>query len=181
MIDAIDFVITAYRPAAGFALNTNLLETNLINLGVVLALLAYLGRGVLSNSLGNRERTILSTIRDAEARYKEATDRLDQARTRLRRAKIRADEIRVNGISRMQGEKQDLVRPADGDSKRLEYPKNATICSEEQKATEQVRRQVSRLALDRALKALNTRLNDELQLRMIDHNIGLLKDVARND
>lgn len=46
MIDAIDLVITAYRPAAGFALNTNLLETNLINLGVVLALLAYLGRGV---------------------------------------------------------------------------------------------------------------------------------------
>lgn len=96
---------------------------------------------------------------------------------RLRRAKVRADEIRVNGISRMQEEKQDLVRSADGDLKRLEYSKNATICFEEHKATEQVRQQVSRLALDRALRASITRLTDELQLRMIDHNIGLLKNV----
>nr|YP_009561261.1 ATP synthase CF0 subunit I [Selaginella indica]QAR48706.1 ATP synthase CF0 subunit I [Selaginella indica] len=177
MVDVVDPAIIAYRPAAGFALNTNPLETNLINPGVVPAPLAYPGRGVLSNSLGNRERTILNTIRDAEARYKEATDRLDQARMRLRRAKVRADEIRVNGIFRMQEEKQDLVRPADGDSKRLEYSKNATICLEEHKATEQVCQQVSRLALDRALKALITRSSDELQLRMIDHNIGLLRNV----
>nr|WCR30469.1 ATP synthase CF0 subunit I [Selaginella remotifolia] len=181
MIDAMDSVTTMYWPAGGFALNTNLLETNLINLGVVLALLAYLGGGVLSDSLGNRGRTILSTIRGAEARYKEAMDGLGQARARLQRAQVRADEIKRSGISRMQREKHDLVVSASGDLKRLEYSKNATIRSEEHKAIEQVRRQVSRLALERALEASKIRLNNELQLRMIDHNIGLLNDMARND
>nr|AND47852.1 CF0 subunit I of ATP synthase [Sphagnum strictum] len=167
---------SGYWPLAGnFGLNTNLLETNLINLGVVLSLLVYFGKGVLSNLLNNRKQTILSTIRDAEERYKEATDKLGQARIRLQRAKVKADEIRVNGLSQMEREKQELIHVADEDSKRLEDSKNATIRFEEQRAIEQVRQQVSCLALERASEALNSRLNGELHSRMIDYHIGLLR------
>nr|QZJ47973.1 AtpF [Tetraphis pellucida] len=169
-------ISSSYWPLAGnFGLNTNLLETNLINLSVVLSLLVYFGKGVLNNLLSNRKQTILNTIDDAEKRYKEATDKLNQARTRLQRAKIKADEIRVNGLSQIEREKQELIQAADEDSKRLEDSKNATIRFEEQRAIEQVRQQVSRLALDRALEALNGRLNSELHSRMIDYHIGLLR------
>nr|YP_007026123.1 ATP synthase CF0 subunit I [Apopellia endiviifolia]AFU88833.1 ATP synthase CF0 subunit I [Apopellia endiviifolia] len=161
--------------ANSFGINTNLLETNLINLGVVLSLLVYFGKGVLSNLLKNRRLTILNTIRDADERYKEATDKLKQAIIRLQQAKIKADDIRINGLSQMEREKQDLIDAADGDSKRLEDSKNATIRFEKQRAIEQVRQQVSCLALERALETLKNRLNSELHLRMIDHNIGLLK------
>nr|YP_009668545.1 ATP synthase CF0 subunit I [Haplomitrium blumei]QCW59321.1 ATP synthase CF0 subunit I [Haplomitrium blumei] len=161
--------------AVSFGLNTNILETNLINLGLVLGLLVYFGKGSLSNLLGNRKPTILRTIRDAEERYEEATDKLKQARTRLQQAKVKADEIRVNGSAKMEREKQDLIDAADGDSKRLEESKNATIRFEEQRAIEQVRQQVSRLALERALETLKNRLNNELHLRMIDYHIGLLR------
>nr|QQP17271.1 ATP synthase CF0 subunit I [Selaginella exaltata] len=181
VIDPIDSTITTayYWPVGrGFALNTNLLETNSINLGVVPALLAYLGGGVLSNYLENRKRAILGTIRDAEARYTEAMDRLKQARDRLERAKIGADDIRARGISRVQREKQDLVDSADGDLKRSEYSKNATIRFEEHKAIEQVRQQVSRLASERALEASSIRSNNDVQLRVIEHNIGFLRDVV---
>jgi len=117
----------------------------------------------------------LSTINDAEERYKEATDKLNQARTRLQRAKVKADEIRVNGLSQIKKEKQELIYAADEDSKRLEDSKNATIRFEEQRAIEQVRQQVSRLALERTLETLNNRLNNELHSRMIDYHIGLLR------
>jgi F-type H+-transporting ATPase subunit b len=117
----------------------------------------------------------LSTINDAEERYKEATDKLEQARTRLQRAKVKADEIRVNGLSQIEKEKQELIYAADEDSKRLEDSKNATIRFEEQRAIEQVRQQVSRLALERTLETLNSRLNNELHSRMIDYHIGLLR------
>nr|YP_009559603.1 ATP synthase CF0 subunit I [Diphasiastrum digitatum]AZU95400.1 ATP synthase CF0 subunit I [Diphasiastrum digitatum] len=182
MKNVIDFVIIPgyWPPAGGFGLNTNLLETNLINSGVVLGILVYSGKGVLSNLLTNRKRTILSTIRDAEERYKEATDKLKQARTRLQQAKIKADEIRINGLSRMEREKRDLIDFADENSKRLEDSKNATIRFEEQRAIEQVRQQVSRLALERALEVLNIRLNSELQSRMIDYHIGLLMRATEN-
>nr|WRB01327.1 ATP synthase CF0 subunit I [Huperzia serrata] len=188
MKNVIDFVIISgyWPPAGGFGLNANLLETNLINSGVVLGLPVYSGKGVCAgriskcNLLNNRKQTILSTIRDAEERYEEATDKLKQARTRLQQAKIKADEIRINGLSRMEGEKQDLVDSADGNSKRLEDSKNATIRFEEQRAIEQVRQQVSRLALERALEVLNIRLNSELQSRMIDYHIDLLVRAAEN-
>nr|YP_010865667.1 ATP synthase CF0 subunit I [Frullania muscicola]BEG72839.1 ATP synthase CF0 subunit I [Frullania muscicola] len=159
----------------GFGLNTNLLETNLINLGVVLGLLIYFGKGSLTNLLKNRKLTILNTIRDAEERYKEATFKLNQAKNRLQQAKTKADDIRISGLSQMDREKKELIDAADGDSKRLEDSKNATIRFEKQRAIEQVRQQVSRLALERALETLKNRLNSELHLRMIDHNIGLLR------
>nr|QWZ47646.1 ATP synthase CF0 subunit I [Plagiomnium acutum] len=177
MQNIINLVISSgYWPIAGnLGLNTNLLETNLINLSVVLSLLVYFGKGVLNNLLSNRKQTILSTINDAEERYNEATDKLNQARTRLERAKIKADEIRVNGLSQIEKEKRELINAADEDSKRLEDSKNATIRFEEQRAIEQVRQQVSRLALERALEALNKRLNNELHSRVIDYHIGPLR------
>nr|QWW93016.1 ATP synthase CF0 subunit I [Cyathodium smaragdinum] len=161
--------------AGSFGLNTNLLETNLINLSVVIGLLIYYGKGSLSNLLNNRRENILNTIKDAEERYKEATDKPNQARTRLQQAKLKADEIRMNGLSQMEKEKQDLIDAADEDSKRLEDSKNATIRFEERRAIEQVRQQVSRLASERALETLKIRLNNELHSRMIDYHIGLLR------
>uniref|UniRef100_A0AAT9UT95 ATP synthase subunit b, chloroplastic n=1 Tax=Pallavicinia longispina TaxID=280536 RepID=A0AAT9UT95_9MARC len=177
MKNDIDFIIFpgSWSVANAFGINTNLLETNLINLGVVFGLLVYFGKGVLSNLLKNRRLTILSTIRDAEERYEEATEKLEQARNRLQQAKIKADNIRINGLSQMEKEKQDLIDAADEDSKRLEDSKNATIRFEKQRAIEQVRQQVSHLALERALETLKNSLNRELHSRVIDHNIGLLK------
>nr|YP_010716109.1 ATP synthase CF0 B subunit [Crepidomanes latealatum]WDE75844.1 ATP synthase CF0 B subunit [Crepidomanes latealatum] len=163
--------------AAGFGLNTNILEINLINLILVLGVLFYFGKGVLINLLENRKRTIIGTICDAEECYKEATERLKQARTRLQQAKTKADEIRVNGVMQMEKEKGDLIDAANEDSKRLEDSKNFTIRFEERRAIEQVRQQVSRLASERALESLNSRLDSELHLRMIDYHIGLLRAI----
>lgn len=83
----------------------------------------------------------------------------------------------MGGLSQMDREKKDLIDATDGDLKRLEDSKNATIRFEEQRAIEQVRQQVSRLALERVLETLKNCLNNELHLRMIDHNIGLLRAI----
>jgi F-type H+-transporting ATPase subunit b len=93
----------------------------------------------------------------------------------LEQAKTKAEEIRVNGILQIEREKQELIKAADEDSKRLEDSKNITIRLEEQKAIVQVRQQVSRLAVERALEIINSRLNMDLHARMIDYHIGLFK------
>lgn len=125
--------------------------------------------------LENRELAISNTIRDADERYREATHKLEQAKTRLRQAEVKANDIRLSGLSQMEREKEELISSTDGDLKRLEDSKNATIRFEKRRAIEQVRQQVSRLALERTLEKLNNCLNNELHLRMIDHNIGLLR------
>nr|YP_010933461.1 CF0 subunit I of ATP synthase [Streptosarcina costaricana]WKT08952.1 CF0 subunit I of ATP synthase [Streptosarcina costaricana] len=158
----------------GWGLNGDPLETNLINLGVVLGTLFYFGQGSLNSLLSNRKETILSAIRDADARYEEATEKLKQAKARLEQAKAKAESIRVEGLAQMKRENLDLMKAAEEDSKRLEDSKNATIRLEEQRAIEEVRRQVSRLALEKASEALKRRFRPELHARMIDHCIGLL-------
>jgi len=159
----------------GLGFNTNLLDTNLINLAVVIGVLVYFGKGVLTNILNNRKETILSTIRDAEERFQEATEKLNQARARLEQAKQKAEEIRTNSVLQIEREKEELIKAADEDSKRLEDSKNMTIRFEEQKAIVEVRQQVSRLAVERALEVINSRLNMDLHARMIDYHIGLFK------
>nr|QKV46630.1 ATP synthase CF0 subunit I [Bolbitis subcordata] len=163
--------------AANIGLNTNISEINLINLILVLGILFYYGRGVLINFLENRERTILNTIQDAEERHEEASNKLQKARIRLQQAKIKADEIRINGLTQMDREQRDLVDAADEDLKGLEDSKNYAIRFEKQRAIEQVRRQVSRLASERAPESLTSRLDNQLHLRMVDYHIGLFRAI----
>jgi F-type H+-transporting ATPase subunit b len=86
-----------------------------------------------------------------------------------------ADEIRVNGDSQIEREKEDLLKAASDNLEQLEDPKNETVYSEQQRVIDQIRQQVSRQALRRAIVTLNSRLNTKLHLRTIDHNIGLLR------
>nr|YP_009522003.1 ATP synthase CF0 subunit I [Abies concolor]YP_009522074.1 ATP synthase CF0 subunit I [Abies religiosa]APC92691.1 AtpF [Abies concolor]AXQ01076.1 ATP synthase CF0 subunit I [Abies concolor]AXQ01146.1 ATP synthase CF0 subunit I [Abies religiosa] len=170
------FISLSYWPSAGgFGSNTNILETNIINPSVVLSVLIYFGKGVLSNLLDNRKQKILSTIQNSEELCKVAIDQLDKARVRLREVERIANEIRVNGDSQIEREKEDLIKVASENLEQLEDPKNETVYSEQQRVIDQIRQQVSRQALRRAIGTLNSRLNTELHLRTIDHNIGLLR------
>jgi hypothetical protein len=86
-----------------------------------------------------------------------------------------AGEIWVNGDSQIEREKEDLINVAYENLEQLEDPKNETVYSKQQRAIDQIRQQVSRQALRRAIGTLNSRLNTELHLHTINHNIGLLR------
>jgi F-type H+-transporting ATPase subunit b len=175
-------LLNNWHLAPGFGFNTNPLETNLINLAIVIGVLVYFGKKMFSDLLNNRRDTIFSTIRNAEERYQEAINNLNQARTRLQQAQTKADKIRINGLSQIQKEEQQLIREVVENSRRVEDSKNMTILLEEQSAIEQVLQQVSKLMFKKALNALNSRLNVldsglnvRLQTRVIDSNLVLLK------
>nr|YP_001019098.1 ATP synthase CF0 B subunit [Chlorokybus atmophyticus]Q19VA4.2 RecName: Full=ATP synthase subunit b, chloroplastic; AltName: Full=ATP synthase F(0) sector subunit b; AltName: Full=ATPase subunit I [Chlorokybus atmophyticus]ABD62172.2 CF0 subunit I of ATP synthase [Chlorokybus atmophyticus]WKT05645.1 CF0 subunit I of ATP synthase [Chlorokybus atmophyticus] len=171
------FTIVAELPLGeeeGFAFNGNILETNLINLAAVIGLLFYSGRSFLTNLLRNREDNILKSIRDADERYKEATEKLQQAKNEFEQAKIEADEIRAQSRITAKEIEVSLMGLVSEDTKRLIDMKQATISFEEEKAINEVRRQVIRLALQRALEQSKNRLNHRLQKRVTRLNIGLL-------
>lgn len=123
----------------------------------------------------------MNTIRNSEELCKGAIDQLEKARARLREVEMIAGEIRVNGDSQIEREKEDLLNTASENLEQLEDPKNETIYSEQQRAFDQIRQQVSRQALRRAIGTLNSRLNTELHLRTIDHNIGLLRTMMNTN
>nr|YP_009433177.1 ATP synthase CF0 subunit I [Pedicularis cheilanthifolia]ATD53120.1 ATP synthase CF0 subunit I [Pedicularis cheilanthifolia] len=168
------FVSLGYWPSAGsFGLNTDILATNPINLSVVIGILVFFGKG-LSDLLDNRKQRILNTIRNSEELRGGAIEQLEKARVRLRKVEMEADQFRVNGYSEIEREKLNLINSTYKTLGQLENYKNETIQFEQQRAINQVRQRVFQQALQGALGTLNSCLNNELHLRTISANIGVL-------
>nr|YP_010981263.1 ATP synthase CF1 subunit 6 [Chroesthes longifolia]WOE90441.1 ATP synthase CF1 subunit 6 [Chroesthes longifolia] len=165
------FLSLGQWPFAGsFGFNTDILATNPINRSVVIGVLIFFGKGVLSDLLDNRKQRILNTIRNSEELRGGAIEQLERARARLRKVETEADQFRMNGYSEIEREKLNLINSTE----QLENYKNETIRFEQQRAINQVRQRVFQQALQGALGTLNSRLNNELHLRTISANIGML-------
>nr|YP_010989616.1 CF0 subunit I [Pittosporum serpentinum]QLI53251.1 ATP synthase CF0 subunit I [Pittosporum eugenioides]UDF85149.1 ATP synthase CF0 subunit I [Pittosporum anomalum]UDF85234.1 ATP synthase CF0 subunit I [Pittosporum bracteolatum]UDF85319.1 ATP synthase CF0 subunit I [Pittosporum colensoi]UDF85404.1 ATP synthase CF0 subunit I [Pittosporum crassicaule]UDF85489.1 ATP synthase CF0 subunit I [Pittosporum crassifolium]UDF85574.1 ATP synthase CF0 subunit I [Pittosporum divaricatum]UDF85659.1 ATP s len=169
------FLSLGHWPSAGsFGFNTDILATNLINLSVVLGVLIFFGKGVLSDLLDNRKQRILNTIRNSEELRGGAIEQLEKARARLRKVEMEADQFRVNGYSEIEREKLNFINSTSKTLEQLENYKNETIHFEQQRAINQVRQRVFQQALQGALGTLSSCLNNELHLRTIGANIGML-------
>lgn len=116
----------------------------------------------------------MNTIRNSDELREGAIEQLEKARARLRKVEIEADEFRVNGYSEIEREKLNLIDSTYKTLEQLENYKNETINFEQQKASNQVRQRVFQQALQGALGTLNSCLNNELHLRTISANIGIL-------
>nr|YP_010812413.1 ATP systhase CF0 B subunit [Eremophila aureivisca]YP_010826337.1 ATP systhase CF0 B subunit [Eremophila arenaria]UOH99426.1 ATP systhase CF0 B subunit [Eremophila aureivisca]UOI21489.1 ATP systhase CF0 B subunit [Eremophila arenaria] len=169
------FLSLGHWPSAGsFGFNTDILATNPINLSVVIGVLIFFGKGVLNDLLDNRKQRILNTIRNSEELRGGAIEQLEKARARLRKVEMEADQFRVNGYSEIEREKLNLINSTYNTLEQLENYKNERIQFEQQRAINQVRQRVFQQALQGALGTLNSCLNNELHLRTISANIGML-------
>nr|WMG64919.1 ATP synthase CF0 subunit I [Eucommia ulmoides] len=169
------FVSLGHWPTAGgFGLNTDILATNPINLSVVLGVLIFFGKGVLSDLLDNRKQRILTTIRNSEDLREGAIEQLEKARTRLRKLEMEADQYRITEYSDIERKKSNWINSIYPTLEKLENSNNETIHFEQERAINQVRQRIFQQALQGALGTLNGCLNNELHLRMISANIGML-------
>nr|YP_010223242.1 CF0 subunit I [Euphorbia peplus]UCL27235.1 CF0 subunit I [Euphorbia peplus] len=168
------FVFLGHWPSAGsFGFNTDIFATNPINLSVVLGVLIFFGKGVLSDLLDNRKQRILNTIRNSEELREGAIEQLEKARARLRKVEIEADLFRTNGYSEIEREKLNLINSTYKTLEQLENYKNETIHFEQQRTINQVRQRIFQQALQGALGTLNSCLTNELHLRTINANLGM--------
>lgn len=72
----------------GIGLNFDILETGLINIIALVAILIYTGKDFLGSSLQERKNTIIKSIQDAEDRLSEANKRLSEAQKQLSQAHV---------------------------------------------------------------------------------------------
>ena len=85
-----------------------------------------------------------------------------------------ADQFRVNGYSEIEREKLNLINSTSKTLKQLENYKNETILFEQQRTINQVRERVFQQALQGAIGTLKICLSNELHLRTINANIGMI-------
>nr|YP_010513733.1 ATP synthase CF0 B subunit [Tephrosia onobrychoides]UXL85304.1 ATP synthase CF0 B subunit [Tephrosia onobrychoides] len=176
------FLCLGYWPSAGsFGFNTDILATNPINLSVVLGVLVFFGKGVLSDLLDNRKQRILRTIRNSEELREGAVEQLKKAQARLSKVETEADRFRVNGYSEIEREKLNLLNSIYTTLEQLENYKNETIYFEQQRVINQVRQRVLQQALQGALGTLNSSLNNELHLRTVNANINIFGEMKEKN
>ena len=74
-----DQIFTLLAEHKGIGLNTDILETGLLNILTLVGILIFAGRDFLGSLLEERKTTIVKGVQDAEDRLNEAKKQLDQA------------------------------------------------------------------------------------------------------
>ncbi|OLP15368.1 ATP synthase F0 subunit B [Leptolyngbya sp. 'hensonii'] len=158
----------------GFGLNFNLLETNLINLAIVIGLLVYLGRKFLGGILADRTSTIEAAIRAAEERRKDAAAALAEEQQKLAQAQAEAERIRASAEEAAKAAREAILAQAERDVQRVRETAVQDINTEQERAILELRRRVAALALQRVESQLAGNLNESAQQRLIDRSIATL-------
>ena len=158
----------------GFGLNFNILETNLVNLSILVALIVYFGRSFLGNVMAERRSAIEIAIEDAEKRQKEASEALAEQKRNLAEAQATAAQIKSDGEAAAKVAKENILAQASKDVQRMKDEAARDLTSQRDRVVAELRQQISALAIEKAETQLRSQLDDGLQQRLIDQSIGLL-------
>ena len=166
--------LTLFAHGGGFGINLNLLETNLINLVIVIGVLIWFLRGFLGGILSRRREAILAELDDAESRLAQATAALSQAQSELAAAQQKAEQIRSDGKTRAAAIRTDSEKRTIEEMARLKQEAVADLNAEASRVTDLLRREAARQAIEKALAALPGKLDESAQARLLDQSIANL-------
>jgi F-type H+-transporting ATPase subunit b len=158
----------------GFGLNFDLLETNLINLVIIIGVLFFFGRKFLGNTLSERRSKIQEDLRDAEKRQKDAAAALADAQQKLAKAQAEAERIRASAEESAQAARAAVLESAAKDVERMRETAVQDLNSERERAIAELRQRVAALAIQRVESQLRGHLDDSAQQQLIDRSIALL-------
>ena len=160
--------------SGGFGLNFDILETNLINLAIIIGVLFYFGRKVVGNTLSERRSNIEQEIREAEKRQKEAAASLADAQQKLAQAQAEAERIRAAAEESAKAAREAILSQATKDIERLKETAAKDLESERDRAIAELRERVAALAIERVESQLKDHLDHSAQQQLIDRSIAIL-------
>ncbi len=158
----------------GFGFNLDILETNLINLAILIGILVYYGGKVFGDALNQRRSTIAEQIQEAEKKQQEAVLALKEQEQNLAEAEKTAEKIRQEAQINAEKTKQAILAQGDKEVERMKAMATADLNSEQAKVIAQLRQRVAALAIEQVESQLPGMLNDEVQYQLIDRSIAKL-------
>ena len=157
-------------------LNLNPLETNLVNLVIVIGLLFWFLRGFLGGILERRRAAILQELQDAESRLKTATENLSQAQSELAAAQQKAEKIRADGQARAAGIRAEGEKRTISAMAAVKAGADADAEVDVARIKDILRREAALAAIDNVLAQLPGRLDASAQAKLIDSTIKNLEN-----
>lgn len=160
--------------SSGFGLNSDILETNVINIAIILGLLVYAGRGFLGKILSQRLETIESAITEAEKRKQLAIEQLSDQQEKLAQAQAECDRLQSVAEVDAKAAREAILATVSGDIERLRASAAQEIATEQERVIIQLRQQVAEKALVQVREYLGQNLDDAKQQQLVDRSIALL-------
>ncbi|EDX87814.1 ATP synthase B/B' CF(0) superfamily [Synechococcus sp. PCC 7335] len=158
----------------GFGLNFDILETNIINLAIVIGVLIYFGKGFLGSKLQERRQAIETAIKDAEARQKKAAASLAEQQQKLQMAKKEAERIKAEAQTNAEAAREAVLAQSAKDIERIKASAAQDLSSQQDKVMQELRRRVSAMAMEKVRSRLPDILNQDVQTKLVDQSISQL-------
>jgi F-type H+-transporting ATPase subunit b len=146
-----DQIFTLLAEHEGIGLNLDILETGLLNILALLAILFFTGRDFLGSLLEERKTTIVKSVQDAEDRLNEAQKRLDEAQKQLNQANLVISEIRNETVTTKKVLLESDAFQAKKDLKIRFERALATFRSKERQIFLEIKQQIISLVLKRTV------------------------------
>ena len=155
-------------------LNSDVLESGVINILILVAILIYLGRDFLGGALEERQEQIIQAVQDAEEKLTAANIRLTEAEKQLTQAQVIISEIQKETVNT----KKNLL---ESDSSEIDQELSirfnrafVTLNSREQVVFTEIKQQIIRLTLKQVISKIQSKLGSTTKSRLIDNNIAQL-------
>jgi len=156
------------------SINTDILETNLINITILVVILVQFVGGALTTSLADRKQKIIENVNDAEKRLSEAKERLSEANIQLAQTKVAIDKI----VQELQTTKINVIKTgADKIYQEMLMQMKTSelaISLQEQKLLTQIKQQIITLAIKRVVTKLKQDLTISQHVLIINKCITRL-------
>lgn len=171
-MNIIDQVFIGIAEEGGFGINTDILDTNLINIIILVAGLSILVKNALGESLSVRQQKIIGSIQEAEDRLDQAKTRLSEAEKQLSKVGVITDAISTDAQNTANQLKSAMIRQGKDEIQRLTDNAKVTMAIAEAQVKQQLLQQVATLTIKRVSIQLREVLNSEVQSQIIDKGIA---------
>ena len=152
-----------------------ILNSNLLNIIIILGLLIYLGRKVIGETLSTRRNAIIQELESAEKRQQTAMAALTDQQQKLAQAQQEAERIKQQAKVNAEKLRADLIAQADADAERLKANAAKEVAAEQDRVMAELRRRIVQQALAKAEADIPARLDDQLQHRLVDNSVQMIK------
>lgn len=155
--------------------NANFLEANLLNILLLLSGLIYVLKQFLGSILSLRQEKVLLAINESEERLSQAKLRLNEAEKQLDQAQIIIDQILNEAEFTAKKVRQSILEQGKLDIERLNFSSKANIRYAENQVKQQIKQQITSLAIDKVRVKLQNQITSAMQVEIIDKNIMQLQ------
>jgi F-type H+-transporting ATPase subunit b len=165
-------LLAAEAGHSGFGLNLDILETNIINLVIIIGVLVYFGKNSLGKTLSDRRAQIEAAIQEAEQRKAKAAAALAEQQQKLAQAQTEAIRIRKEAEERAAAARAEIMKQSEEDIQRMKAAAAQDLSSQQDRVLNELRQRIAALAMQKAEEQIRSQVGEDTQRQLIDRSIA---------